>query len=140
MARARISRFPKYSSVIGSNIRILGDIRFSGGLYVDGIIQGNVTAEGKGPAVLTLDENSRVEGDVRVPQLRLNGEVVGDVYASDHAELLPEARVSGTLYYRSLEMALGAEVNGQLVHTEEFGPEGGGQPATTTGDATAPDS
>ncbi len=87
---------------------------------MDGNIQGNISADGEDPAVLTLDENSRVEGDVRAPKIRLNGEVVGDVYASVHAELLPKARVSGTLHYRSLEMALGAEVNGQLVHTEVF--------------------
>ncbi len=120
MARRRMNQSPKYSSVIGSNIKILGNIVFSGGLYVDGSIQGNITADGEDPAVLALDENSRVEGDVRAPKIRLNGEVVGDVYTSVHAELLPEARVSGTLYYRSLEMALGAEVNGQLVHTEVF--------------------
>ncbi len=115
-----MSHSPKYSSVIGSNIKIFGNIVFTGGLYVDGSIQGNITADGDDPSVLTLDENSTVEGDVQAPKIRLNGEVVGDVYASAHAELLPKARVSGTLYYHSLEMALGAEVNGQLVHTEVF--------------------
>jgi len=34
-------------------------------------------------------------------------------------ELAPNAKVNGTVYYRLLEMAMGAEVNGQLVHTEE---------------------
>jgi len=124
MAQPRIKRYQKYSTVIGSNIKVLGNVIFSGGLYVDGEIQGEVAADSEGPAVLTLDENSVVEGDVRAPQILLNGEVSGNVYASEHAELLGKARISGNLYYRSLQMALGAEVNGQLVHTDEF-DEGG---------------
>ena len=132
MARKR-SRFPDVSTIISSDTRILGDVWFSGGLYVNGRIQGNITAEGGGPATLALDEQSWVEGDVRAPHLRLNGAVIGDVYASEHVELLAGARVSGTVYYRSLEMALGAEVNGQLVRTDVFAT-----PGEPPGDETTP--
>ena len=41
---------------------------------------------------------------------------------SERVELATNARVSGTVYYRLLEMAMGAEVNGQLVHSEEEEP------------------
>lgn len=54
--------------------------------------------------------------------LILNGTVVGDVYASERVELASQARVTGTVHYRLLEMAMGAEVNGQLVHVSENVP------------------
>jgi len=83
---------------------------------VDGVIQGNVIAEGEGRSVLILSEHGRIEGEVRVPQVVLNGTVIGDVHASERIELASKARVTGNVYYSLIEMAIGAEVNGSLVH------------------------
>ncbi len=118
---ARFKRFkpPKIATVIGSGTSITGNIAFSGGLHVDGRIQGNVIAEPDGVSALTLSDKGAIEGDIRVPNIILNGSVVGDVYASERVELAQNARVTGTVYYKLLEMAMGAEVNGQLVHAEE---------------------
>ena len=54
----------------------------------------------------------------------LNGEIVGDVYGSTRVELAPKSRVKGSVYYNLIEMAIGAEVNGGLVHQ----PAGSQQP------------
>ena len=69
--------------------------------------------------MLTVSEKGRIEGDVRVPNLILNGAVQGDVYASERVELASHARVTGNVYYNLIEMAMGAEVNGNLVHRAE---------------------
>ena len=122
MARLRRFKPPKVSTVIGQGTVITGDLQFSGGLHLDGEVKGNVKGDGETRATLTISEQGRVEGDVRVENLILNGHIVGDVYASERVELAANARVSGTVYYRLLEMAMGAEVNGQLVHTEEDEP------------------
>jgi len=119
MARFKRFKAPKISTVIGQQTEITGDITFAGGLHVDGTIRGNVIAEVDQISALTLSEAGRIEGDVRVPNVILNGSVSGDVYANQRVELAPNAKVNGTVYYRLLEMAMGAEVNGQLVHTEE---------------------
>jgi len=119
MARFKRFKAPKISTVIGQQTEITGDIAFAGGLHVDGTIRGNVIAEVDQISALTLSEAGRIEGDVRVPNVILNGSVSGDVYASQRVELAPNAKVNGTVYYQLLEMAMGAEVNGQLVHTEE---------------------
>lgn len=118
---ARFKRFkpPKVATVIGHGTVITGDVEFSGGLHLDGAIKGNVNGDVESQSTLTVSEHGQVEGDVRVQNLILNGSVTGDVYAGDRAELAANARVSGTLYYRLLEMAMGAEVNGKLVHSEE---------------------
>ena len=119
MGRLKRFKAPKINTVIGNETRIEGDLKFTGGLHVDGIIHGNVMASGEGKAALILSEQGVVEGDVRVPNIVLNGKVVGDVYSSERVELASNARVTGTLYYKLLEMAMGAEVNGQLVSSEE---------------------
>ena len=88
-----------------------------GFVYVqDGRIVGNVTAEAGSGAVAVVSENGCIEGDVHVPNLLLNGKVIGDVYASEKVELLKHAQVTGNVYYNLLEMAMGAEINGNLVH------------------------
>ena len=69
--------------------------------------------------MLTLSESGIVEGEVRVPNIVLNGTVIGDVHAKQHIELASNARITGNVYYSLLEMAMGAEVNGNLVHVAE---------------------
>ena len=59
------------------------------------------------------------EGGVTVPYVVLNGIVKGDVFASSRVELGPTARVTGNVYYNRMEMAIGAEINGKLVHQPE---------------------
>lgn len=119
MARGRRFKAPKVSTVIGAGTVITGDVEFAGGLHLDGAIRGNVVGTADTRSTLTVSEQGAVEGDVRVENLILNGTVTGDVHADGRTELAPDARVIGTVYYRMLEMAMGAEVNGQLVHTEE---------------------
>jgi cytoskeletal protein CcmA (bactofilin family) len=118
MGRFKKFRAPKITTVIGRETEIHGDVQFLGGLHVDGSVKGNVTGTDERCALI-ISESGSIEGDVRVANIILNGAITGDVYVSGRAELAPEARVNGTLYYRLLEMAIGAEVNGQLVHVEE---------------------
>jgi cytoskeletal protein CcmA (bactofilin family) len=122
MARVKRFKAPRVSTVIGQGTAITGDVAFSGGLHLDGKIRGNVSGDTESGSTLTVSEQGTVEGDVRVENLILNGSVTGDVYANERVELAANARVNGTVYYRLLEMAMGAEVNGQLVHSEEQEP------------------
>ncbi len=121
---SRMKRFkpPKVSTVIGKGTEIQGNLSFTEGLHLDGVIKGNVTGDSDSSSTITVSEPGLIEGDVRVDNLILNGTVVGDVYVNGRAELASAARVTGTVYYRLLEMAMGAEVNGQLVHTDEQEP------------------
>ncbi len=110
----------KVDTLIGRQTVIIGDVQFSGGLHVEGRVVGNVIAEDtQAKAVLILSETGVIEGEVRVPNMVINGAVAGDVYASGHIELAPRARVMGSVYYRFMEMAAGAEVNGTLEHQAE---------------------
>jgi cytoskeletal protein CcmA (bactofilin family) len=121
----------KIDTLIGQNTEIRGDVVFTGGLHVDGVIKGNVTAAQDGSSMLSLSERGRIEGEVRVPNLVLNGTVIGDVHSGNHIELAPKSRINGNLYYKMLEMAMGAEVNGKLVRRPA---EAGGDEASSEAD------
>jgi cytoskeletal protein CcmA (bactofilin family) len=103
-------------SLIGQNTEIRGDVLFSGGLHVDGIVRGSVIAADGDDSLLTLSDRGTIEGEVKVPNVVVNGTVIGDVHAPGHVELAAQARVHGNVYYSLIEMAMGAEVNGSLVH------------------------
>jgi cytoskeletal protein CcmA (bactofilin family) len=109
----------KIDSLIGRQSELFGDVRFTGGLHVNGIVKGNVLAEDDGSAVLTLSEHGTIEGEVKVPNVILNGVVIGDVHARRHIELAANARITGNVYYSLIEISMGAEVNGNLVHVGE---------------------
>ncbi|MEZ5672461.1 MAG: polymer-forming cytoskeletal protein [Thiotrichaceae bacterium] len=111
------------NSLIGPGTEIRGNIIFSGGLHIDGRIEGNVfAAEDSSESVLTLSEQGSIKGEVRVPHVILNGVVIGNVYASGKAELEVNARINGNLYYNLIEMAMGAEVNGNLIRSTDMPP------------------
>jgi cytoskeletal protein CcmA (bactofilin family) len=103
-------------SLIGQSTSIEGDLHFKGGLRIDGKVKGNVIADEGQQSLLVLSENARVEGEVRVSHLIVNGEIVGPVYSSDLLELQPKARINGDVHYKALEMHGGALVSGKLTH------------------------
>jgi len=103
-------------TLIGQNTRMTGDIEFAGGLHVDGIVNGNIVANQSTQCVLRISDKGLVEGNVNVPHVVLNGTVKGDVIADEKVELGSSARVIGNVYYSLIEMAMGAEINGQLIH------------------------
>ncbi|MCP5201755.1 MAG: polymer-forming cytoskeletal protein [Gammaproteobacteria bacterium] len=115
LGKAKKRKPNRVDSLIGQQSHVLGDIRFGGGLHIDGTIKGNVSADGDERATLTVSDRGTIEGEVRVPYIILNGLVKGDVYANEHVELAASARVEGNVYYALIEMAMGAEVNGKLV-------------------------
>jgi cytoskeletal protein CcmA (bactofilin family) len=106
-------------TLVGSNSQVNGDLNFKGGCHIDGTVKGNVVADAESSSALSISEEGTVEGGVAVPYVVLNGIVRGDVTASQRVELGPTARVIGNVYYNLIEMAIGAEINGKLVHQPE---------------------
>jgi cytoskeletal protein CcmA (bactofilin family) len=106
-------------TLVGANSKLNGDLNFEGGCHIDGTVEGNVSADGDSGSALSVSEQGNVEGGVTVPYVVLHGIVRGDVYANQRVELGPTARVIGNVYYNLIEMAIGAEINGKLVHQPE---------------------
>lgn len=114
----RKNKAVQIDSLIGTGTAFLGDVSFRGGMRVDGYVRGNVYSDEGSQATLVVSEFGRIEGDVRVARVIINGEVIGSVFAQSTVELMPKARVSGDIHYQNIEMHMGAYVNGALVHEE----------------------
>ena len=102
-------------TLIGLTTTIKGDINFTGGLRIDGKVNGNITADADGSSTLVLSEHAMVKGDVTVPHMILNGKIKGNVICAEKIELQPKAEIIGDLHYQVIEMAEGASINGNLV-------------------------
>lgn len=106
----------RIDSLIGAGTKIDGNISFSGGLRIDGEVHGSITVEKDQLGTLVISERARVEGEVVVSHLMVNGTIIGPVRVKDVLELQPCARVTGDVEYMQLEMQPGAVVQGRLVH------------------------
>lgn len=109
-------------SLIGTGIRIEGDLHFQGGLRIDGRVCGNVIADSSQPSMLIISEQAVVEGEVRAAHLIVNGVIQGPVISTELLELQPKARIAGDVHYKALEMLSGALVSGTLTHDQEEEP------------------
>lgn len=109
----------RIDSLVGLGTKIVGDVNFSGGLRVDGDITGKVIADPGKPSTLVLSEHARIQGEINVTHLVVNGSIVGPVYVAEYLELQSKAKVIGDVHYKTLEIQLGAIVEGKLIHLAE---------------------
>ena len=116
--RKRSTPQKRIDSLIGAGTVVSGDVTFTGGLRIDGRVQGNVLAANGEPSTLVLSEQAKVDGEVRVSHMVINGTVNGPLIANDYLELQPKARVVGDVTYKTLEMHVGAVIQGRLIHAE----------------------
>ena len=105
--------------LIGAGTTIEGNITFAGGLRVDGRVRGDVISSDGKPGTLVLSEQAQIEGEIRVSHVVINGTVIGPVHAAEYVELQAKANVTGDVYYKTLEIQLGAVVQGRLVYQND---------------------
>jgi cytoskeletal protein CcmA (bactofilin family) len=110
----------RIDSLIGAGTKITGDVQFTGGLRIDGEVGGNVIATVGKTSTLVLSEQARVDGEISVTHLVANGTVTGPVRASEYLELQSKAKLIGDVHYKTMEIHLGAIVEGKLIHLSEI--------------------
>lgn len=106
----------RIDTLIGAATVILGDVKFAGGLHVDGRIEGNVDAAVGSGSTLSVSDGGSIAGTVTAPNVVLNGAVNGDIHAYERVELGSTAKVAGNVVYGLIEMAVGAQISGKLIH------------------------
>ena len=106
----------RIDTLIGASAKIQGDVSFSGGLRIDGEVHGNIVATGDEPSTLVISEHAHVEGQISVSHLVINGTVIGPIQSKEFLELQARARVTGDVQYNTVEIHLGAVIQGRLVH------------------------
>lgn len=125
MFKRKPSKDVRIDTLIGAHTRINGDVEFSGGMHLDGHINGNVTGTAAVDAILSVSETGYIEGSVIAANVLLNGTVKGDIEALDRVELGAKARVLGNVYYAVIETAVGAQIHGKLNHRAPANPAAG---------------
>ena len=108
----------RIDSLIGAGTVVNGNVTFTGGLRIDGQVHGNVVAANGEPSALVISEQAKVDGEIQVSHMVINGTVNGPVVANDYLELQPKARIFGDVTYKTLEMHVGATILGRLNHAE----------------------
>jgi cytoskeletal protein CcmA (bactofilin family) len=106
----------RIDSLIGATTRIEGNVVFSGGLRVDGMVRGNVASVAEQPGTLVVSADARIDGEVQAAHIVVSGSINGPVHATETLELQAGSRVKGDVYYKSIEIHQGAVVEGRLVH------------------------
>jgi cytoskeletal protein CcmA (bactofilin family) len=83
----------KLAGLIDMESEFKGDLTFKGSFRIEGFFKGTITSD----ALLVIGERGRVEADVKVGQLVINGEIHGNLQASDRIEIHDKGRVFGTV-------------------------------------------
>jgi cytoskeletal protein CcmA (bactofilin family) len=105
---------PPIKSLLAGDSAIRGDIEFTEGLRLDGLVVGNITAKAGVASILVISETASIEGAVLADHIVVNGSVKGPICARELLELQPKARVEGDVSYKALEMHQGAVILGLL--------------------------
>jgi cytoskeletal protein CcmA (bactofilin family) len=105
----------RIDTLLGKTANLHGDLEFSGGLHLDGRINGNVRSSSADGGALSVSETGFIEGSVEVTNIVMNGTVNGDMCARERLVLGGSARVNGNVHYGVIEMAPGAVITGKLI-------------------------
>jgi len=105
----------RIDTLLGKTATLNGDLEFSGGLHLDGRVNGNVSSSATDGGALSVSESGFIEGNVEVTNIVMNGTVNGDMHARDRLVLGGSARVNGNVHYGVIEMAPGAVITGKLI-------------------------
>ena len=107
-------KFVAITTLIDKDIVISGDTTYTGGIRIDGKINGNLKVHGEEGSLLIMGHGSKITGDVEVEKAIINGEINGNVKCHDYLELNTNAIVNGSIEYDIIEVHEGSKINGIL--------------------------
>jgi cytoskeletal protein CcmA (bactofilin family) len=100
--------FGEIRAFLGEGTSFIGSLQFDGAVRLDGRFEGDVA----GSDLLIIGQAASVRAEIQVGTLVVGGRVEGTIVARKRVELLPTARVSGTIKTPSLVVSDGAVLNG----------------------------
>ena len=102
------------STLIEVGTLMKGEIIFDNELFVMGEVEGDLNSDSD-LAKLVVSKTGKVQGEIRVPNVVVNGTIVGNVRASEKLEITGTARIFGDLHYSTIEIRGGSLITGRLV-------------------------
>lgn len=111
-------KFVAITTLIDKDILISGDTTYTGGIRIDGKINGNLKVYGEEDSLLIMGHGSKITGDVEVEKAIINGEINGNIKCHDYLELNTNAIVNGSIEYDIIEVHEGSKITGNLKFTK----------------------
>ena len=109
------------STLIEVGTLIKGEIIFDNELFIMGEVEGDLNADSNLAEVI-VSKTGKVRGEIRVPNVVVNGTIVGNVVASGNLVITGTARIFGDLHYSTIEIQGGSLITGRLV-AEQVKPD-----------------
>ena len=102
------------STIISAGTEIVGDLSFRGHLQIDGSVFGNLIADDRSKASVTVGDKGRVIGEISVPTVTVSGRITGDVHSCENLVIKSSANIQGNMYCNIIEVASGAVLEGKM--------------------------
>ena len=109
MAAPRENAVGEISTLLGRGSEFEGKLTFEGTVRVDGTLKGEVLSDD----VLVVGEGARVEAEVDIGEIIVQGTVVGNIRAKRSVEILAPGRVKGDITTPSLQIDKGVIFEGR---------------------------
>jgi cytoskeletal protein CcmA (bactofilin family) len=101
------------ASVLSSDLTIVGNIKTSGDIQIEGTVEGDVRAH-----LLTVGESATIRGEIMGDDIVVNGRVVGRVRGLK-VRLTSTARVEGDIVHKTIAIESGAHFEGSVQRQDD---------------------
>jgi len=109
----------KITGFFDKDTEIKGDLHFKGTFRVDGQFKGKVDSQ----STLIIGDSGKVEADVKIGHMIINGEIKGNIQASEKVEVSANGRVFGTIIAPKLVVEEGAYLEANCQTTDKISIE-----------------
>ena len=96
-------------SVLGEGLEMTGEVSLTSGMRVNGVINGKIRSD----AVLEIGPDGKVDAEITVRRILINGEFRGIIHASDRVEIHKDGKAYGDIYTPCLIIEAGAVFEGR---------------------------
>ncbi len=104
---------PEIITILGKGSAFDGKLTFEGTVRIDGEFSGEIRTDGS----LIVGATAKVTAQIDASIVVIEGQVDGDIRATERVELTATARAVGNLHCPSLEIQRGAIFDGRCVMT-----------------------
>jgi cytoskeletal protein CcmA (bactofilin family) len=101
------------ASVLSSDLTIVGNMRTTGDIQVEGVVEGDIRAH-----LLTVGESATIRGEIVADDIVINGRVIGRVRGLK-VRLTSTARVEGDIIHKTIAIESGAHFEGSVQRAED---------------------
>ncbi len=108
-----------FDTLIGAATKIEGRMVVNKSIRLDGVVKGSIESPFENQVTVAIGHTGFVYGDVIAHRVLVNGQVDGNIYASEKCELHQTSKVKGDIHYGLLGIEHGAEILGLMVKKTE---------------------